>query len=175
MKRLILLVLTIGMCSLLMGADGGCDHNRDSDMKQTAQQETLNAEGAAQTGMPAMSNFRERKLLKQILEMRDQTTLRTYTYVWNEFNGKLVFFCDSVGYGIPYATQYTSPQKDIYYTSSSSVHMAMPQADPNGLFSPASAEGTWIVCKDPEGTDTRPVYVEPRIIVSPFPLKTAKN
>ena len=44
------------------------------------------------------------------------------------------------------------------------------QADPNGLFSPGSAEGTWIMCKDPKGPDVRPVYVEPRVIVSPFPL-----
>ena len=45
----------------------------------------------------------------------------------------------------------------------------MPQADPNGLFSPESAEGTWVLCSDPSGNgETRPVYVEPRIIVSPF-------
>ena len=26
------------------------------------------------------------------------------------------------------------------------------------------------MCKDPKGPDVRPVYVEPRVIVSPFPL-----
>jgi hypothetical protein len=50
--------------------------------------------------------------------------------------------------------------------------MALPQADPNGLFSPASAEGTWVLLKDPNGKETRPVYIEPRIIVSPFKLNT---
>jgi hypothetical protein len=48
----------------------------------------------------------------------------------------------------------------------------LPQADPNGLFSPASAEGTWILMKDPNGKEVKPVYIEPRIIVSPFKLKT---
>jgi hypothetical protein len=46
----------------------------------------------------------------------------------------------------------------------------LPQADPNGLFAPSSAEGTWVMCKDPGGSDVRPVYIEPRIVVSPFKL-----
>jgi hypothetical protein len=55
--------------------------------------------------MPAIKNFRERRLLKSILEMRDQEGLTTFTYTYNEMTGQLVFFCDSIGYGIPYATQ----------------------------------------------------------------------
>lgn len=46
----------------------------------------------------------------------------------------------------------------------------MAQADPNGLFMPDAAEGTWILLKDPNGTEVKPVYVEPRIVVSPFKL-----
>ena len=142
---------------------GACE--RSSDSIQREQQEVLLAEGTAQIGMPAIKNFRERKLLKDILEMRDQTGLVTYTYVWNEFNGKLVFLCDSIGYAIPYATQFTNPQKRVYGDA------VLPQADPNGLFSPSSAEGTWVLCKNPEGKDVRPTYIEPRIVVSQFKLK----
>jgi hypothetical protein len=95
--------------------------------------------------------------------------LVTYTYLWNEFNGKLVFLCNSVGYGIPYATQYTSPQKEAGYYEHGQY--ALPQADPNGLFSPAAAEGTWVMCADPANKNgTKPVYIEPRVVVSPFKL-----
>jgi hypothetical protein len=149
----------------------GCiEEKPSSDSIQRQQQERILAEGTAQTGMPSIKNFRERKLLKDIFELRDQSGLATYTYLWSEMQGKKVFFCDSIGYGIPYATQYTSPQKDIYYGTSSAQHLAMPQADPNGLFSPASAEGTWVMCKNPQGNDVKPVYIEPKIIVSPFKL-----
>jgi hypothetical protein len=48
--------------------------------------------------------------------------------------------------------------------------VAIPQADPNGLFSPASAEGTWVLCKVPGKDDVKPVYIEDRVTVSPFPL-----
>lgn len=145
-----------------------------SDDIQRDQQEKILREGTAQLGMPAIKNFRERRLLKDILELRDQTGLVTYTYLENlspeivrgrtALGGKLTFLGESVGYGIPYATQYTNPQKIDSYN----YHVPLPQADPNGLFSPSSAEGTWILLKDPGGKDARPVYVEPRVVVSPF-------
>ncbi len=140
-----------------------------SDTVQKQQQERLLKEGTAQTGMPAIKNFRERKLLKDIIEMRDQDGLVTYTYTVPEMTGKPVFLCDSIGYGIPTATQYTNPQK-IAAAAHQYGYAITPQADPNGLFSPSSAEGTWVMCKDPQGDKVRPVYVEPRVIVSPFEL-----
>ena len=136
-----------------------------SDEVQSQQQESILQEGTFQVGMPAIKNFRERKLMKSILEMRDQDGLVTYTYTVSEMTGRPVFLCNSIGYGLPAATQYTNPQK--YNTTGTTL----PQADPNGLFSPSSAEGTWVLCTDPSGSGkTRPVYVEPRIIVSPFKL-----
>ena len=136
-----------------------------SDEVQQEQQERILREGTAQTGMPAIKNFRERKLLKQIIEMRDQDGLVTYTYTVPETTGRPVFLCNSIGYGLPAATQYTNPEKVEYQGTT------LPQADPNGLFSPSSAEGTWVMCSEPNGSGkTRPVYVEPRVIVSPFKL-----
>ena len=135
-----------------------------SDDRQRRQSEVLLSEATSQTGMPSIKNFRERKLLKDILELRDQTGLLTFTYLWSDVQGRLVFLCESVGYGIPYATQYTNPQKW------EKTGIVLPQADPNGLFSPSSAEGTWVLCKNPHGSGVRPIYVEPRIIVSPFRL-----
>jgi hypothetical protein len=151
----------------------GCrDKMNGSDSKQAAQQEKILAEGTAQIGMPSIVNFRERKLLKDIFELRDQMGFSTYTYLVGDDDIKMVFLCDSIGYGIPYATQFTNPEK-IAVRDSEHGYVTMPQADPNGLFSPASAEGTWIMCKDPNGKDVHVVYIEPRIIVSPFLLITA--
>lgn len=159
MKRIIallmVLVLSVGLT--------GCS-NDTSDDKQRRDQERILQEGTAQTGMPAIKNFRERKMLKEIIELRDQEGLTTYTYLFSEQTGKLIFFGETIGYGIPYATQYTNPEKYVYQGTT------LPQADPNGLFSPASAEGTWILLKDPNGNSVKPVYVEPRIVVSPFKL-----
>lgn len=145
-----------------------CDTPASSDQVQSRQQERILMEGTSAVGMPAIKNFRERRLLKDIFELRDQTGLTTFTYIVN-MNGDLKFFCNSIGYGIPYATQYTNPQKIAYNAANVGV-LALPQADPNGLFSPASADGTWVMCKDPHGPDVKPVFVEPRVVVSPFRL-----
>lgn len=147
-----------------------CD-SKSSDQIQKEQQERMLQEGTSQVGMPAIKNFRERKLLKDILELRDQNGLVTYTYLFSEQTGKLIYLGETVGYGIPYATQFTNPEKVAYDTAHG--YAVLPQADPNGLFSPASAEGTWVLLRDPNGKDVRPVYIEPRIVVSPFKLAEA--
>jgi hypothetical protein len=157
-KKLFLLLIP---ALLSIGAQQECDAKSSDDI-QRENQEHLLKEGTAQTGMPAIKNFRERKLLKDILELRDQDGLATYTYLYSDFQGKLVFLCNSIGYGIPYATQYTNPAKWI------GNGVTLPQADPNALFFPSSAEGTWVMCSD--GQRVRPVYIEPRVVVSPFKL-----
>jgi hypothetical protein len=106
--------------------------------------------------------------MKDIIEMRDQDGLTTYTYQIAEQTGQLVFFCHSIGFPISAATQFTNPQK-LDYVSSYGVAV-LPQADPNGLFSPSSAEGTWVMCVDPSTGKPRPVYSEPKLTASPFPL-----
>jgi len=163
MKKLVILVALMIATSCLVC---GC-LEQSSDEIQSQQQEITLKEGTAAVGMPAIKNFRERRLLKDILELRDQDGLATYTYIVCELTGKLIYLGETIGYGIPYAAQYTNPQKlsGDYHDST-----ALPQADPNGLYSPQSAEGTWVMLKDPNSGKTSPIYVEPRIIVSPFKL-----
>lgn len=153
---------------IFAAAQNGCEQSSDS--KQQEQQEVILGELSAKTGMPSIKNARERKILKDIYELRDQEGLVTYTYIVAEMTGKLVYLGETVGYGIPASTQYTNPSKIEYNASKGAI--VLPQADPNGLFSPASAEGTWVLMKDPHGTKVVPLYIEPRIVVSPFKLST---
>ena len=159
----------------------GCDINQNSSDKiQQAQQETMLKEATAQTGMPAIVNFWERKQLKRIFELRDQSGYVTFTYLENmiptvipgrtSLGGKLTFFGQTIGYGIPYSTQYTSPQKATRFTDIGGEVCILPQADPNGLFSPSEAAGTWVLMQN--GKDLLPVFCEPGIVVMPFKLPT---
>ena len=168
--RVVLLVLACILTVACAPTPTAADVQRD-------RQELVVAEGIQEVGVPSIKNFREMKLAKDIYEMRDQTGLTTYTYLWNEFNGKLVFLCNSIGYPLPYATQFTAPEAMQTYnlaarSSGGDGTERLPQPEINGLFSPSSAEGTWVLCKDPNGPDTRPVYTEPRVIVSQHPLET---
>jgi len=148
-----------------------CDMPSTSDQKQHQAQEQISQHSNMVAGMPAVTNFFEKKLLKTIIEMRDDPKLNTYTYI-TDLNGHLHLRCNSIGYGIPYATQYTNPMRPAQaYETHETGNITLPQADPNGLFSPQSAEGTWVLCKNPKSDDVKPVYFEDRVTVSPFPLQ----
>ena len=130
-------------------------------------QAKLSLRGVEMVGMPAITNFAEKRMMKDIIELRDQNVATT-TYIM-DMNGKMHKVCDSVGFGLPYATQYTNPQMPQRTSDGGSVYV-LPQADPNGLYSPASADGTWVQCVNPKTKKATVVYIEPRVIVSPFPI-----
>lgn len=162
------------MSAMLM-SNSGCS-SADSDSKIQKNQEKVLSQINDQLGLPGIINYQEKKNLKMIYELRDQEKMICYAYLWNEFNGKLIFFGKCLGYGIPYATQYSSSMKltkgtydDGTKPSTGTADIAVPQAEPNGLFMPADAEGTWLMMLDDKG-EPHPVYCEPRVIVSPFPL-----
>ena len=124
----------------------------------------------AQIGMPAINDFSEKRTVKDLYELRDKP-FPTHAYIVNEINGCLLYLGPAIGYGLPYATQYTSPTRIVdRYVHGGYIRDNVPQAEPNGLFMPTSAEGTWIMLKAPGEEKVQPVYVEPRVLVSPFRL-----
>ena len=160
-------IAVIALASVALAACEPIKPSSDTVQKQA--QEILAQEGNMQVGMPAITNFTEKRLAKMLFELRDNPKITTVTYI-TTLDGKLVKLCDSVGYGLPYAVQYTNPQK-IATSAHSYGYAILPQADPNGLFMPSSADGTWVMCLDPVKKDVKAVYVEPRVVVSPFELR----
>jgi hypothetical protein len=137
-------------------------YGESSDQTQHDEQEQILSRATDQVGMPMLINFQERNTLKRIIEARDAAA-STISYLV-EANGQFHKICDSVGYGIPYSTQFTNPYQ--YWRSGATL----PQADPNGLFTSAQATGTWLNCKDPASNSLNFVYVQYNVVVSPFPL-----
>ncbi len=163
MKKFVLVFLT-AIAVGIFSADDSCDDN-STDKKVAEKQEQLAAQADSQVGMPGVTNFTEKKIVRKLYELRDQN-ISTYTYV-PDIQGRLWHLCDSIGYGLPYGVQFSNPLVHHYWNNNG---YELPQAEPNGLFMPPTAEGTWIICASPKG-ETQPVYVEPRVIVSPFRLK----
>jgi hypothetical protein len=54
------------------------------------------------------------------------------------------------------------------------LNFFLPQAEPNSLFMPSSAEASWIICSDSK-KNLAPVYVEDKVISSPFKLKAVDS
>ncbi len=140
-----------------------------SDATQARKQEQAAQEANAQTGFPGITKFTEKKMVKMLYERRD-SEVATFSYVM-DMNGRLFHVCDSIGYGLPYGVQFTNPDKVVneeagqYY-----YHGTLPQPEPNGLFMPPTADGTWVMCAGKNGS-IDPMYVEPHVIVSVHKLK----
>lgn len=150
-----------------------CNNQGPTSDERAAKQQEIALENASQRiGIAHVNNFTEKALANRIVEMRDQPNLATYTYMQG-MDGRLICLGRSIGFGLPYATQTSSPQKIVnnrYDNNSNSAYDGpMPQAEPNGLFMPDNAEGTWVVLIAPDGTPT-PTYIEPRVTVSTFAL-----
>ena len=157
-KMLVVFMCVISFCFL------GCvDEN--TDRVQQKQTEKLMSEAQRQAGMPNIINFQQKKLMKMVYELCDKEDLITYAYIKSDYQGKLFFIGKCIGFGIPFSAQYTNPERfDRFYRTT------LPQPDPNGLFMPTSSSATWLMMIDPKTNKPRPVYLEPEIVVSPFPL-----
>jgi len=170
MKKLLILIIT-GIAILLMG-NQGCDKKNDAERIQQRRTKQLLSEINRQIGMPNIKNFQQKKIMKMIYEECDREKLICYAYIVAKYSGKLIFLGKCVGYGVPFSAQYTNPMQyfDDPNGSLDAGSVVIPQADPNGLYMPTSSSATWLLLIDSKTKKPRPVYIEPEIIVSPFPL-----
>jgi len=159
-KALLLAAVCLGLSA--------CEPEQNAERDQALRTNEALSEMNRQIGLPNIRNFQEKKLLKMVLEERDRENLVCYAYIIPDQTGKPVYIGRCIGYGIPYSTQYTNPQKVLHEMSSSPS--TVPQADPNGLYAPGASEATWLFLIDPATNKPRPVYCEARTLVSPFPI-----
>lgn len=161
-----------------------CSYHTNSDSELNRQAESQIDRINSETGAPNLINGQEKKLVKRLYEERDRADLICYAYLFNEYTGEVgQFLGKCIGYGIPASAQYSNPMKFTGVTCTTitnevgrDIHgeyVLMPQAEPNGLFMPEGLSATWLMIIDPADNKDKPVYIEPLIIVSPFPLPHA--
>ena len=144
MKKLLAVLFFLAM----MGCTQA-DEVRRIETKQVANQQKLYVESQPP---PYFERSLERFLMTELYRRRNEA-VATWSYVQSPFTGKILWTCPSVGYPIPGGTQLTNPEQTIGGGGS------IPQAEPNGLFSPSSSQGTYVMCVNSDGT-VSPAYVE---------------
>ncbi len=160
LKKISIMLFSLLLVSMALS---GCGHNNS---KLSREQMKLHKQGTLQVGMPAITNFQQQRFLKDIYQMSDKP-MPTFAYI-KDLYGHLHLLCNSIGYGIPYATQYDNPDRLV--TGNDGHSHVIPQPDPDDLYHPSSAAGTWVMCINPVTKKPTPVYVEPNVVVSPFKL-----
>lgn len=111
----------------------------------------------------------ESHLMTKLYQARN-SAVSTWSYVWDPFRGKISWECPSIGFPIPGGTQLTNPEQWVRGGTSGTSIVVLPQAEPNGLFSPQTAMGTYVMCVNPDGT-VSPAYVEDNVRTFPQPMQ----
>ena len=157
------------LAPLVLANEGGCQQtNRNSAARREQTQQNAQQDHMLRTQpVPAFQWSLERHLAIEIYKAR-QRHVPTTSLVQSDFTGKVMWQCDSIGFPLPYATQLTNPQQgtDVRNNYVSLGVTTIGQAEPNGLYSPASADGTWVPCVDDKG-NIAPVYEERKVSVFP--------
>jgi hypothetical protein len=152
-----------------------CAQGDEAAQRQTRATLKSTNEADRKVGMPALSNYYEKQLAKDVYERRDKA-ISTYAYLQG-MDGSLKCLGRAVGYGIPYGTQFTAPQALRYLRpvdadggmGAATVELVA-QPEPNGLYMPDGAAATWIQIVDPATGKLDVMYVEPNLVVSPHRL-----
>ena len=149
----------------------GCKYFGPPQYEKEQQRQTsmMMNEAMRQIGLPNIHNFWQRKLLKMIYEIADDSNVITFSYTFNRFTGKFRYLGRSIGFGIPFSAQYTNPVQ-IVMDPYGSGGATIPQPDPNGLYMPTSSSATWIILVNEETGGFNLVYMEPVLTVSQEPL-----
>lgn len=155
-------LLCFPLCLMLSGC-----YEENAEQKQSNQTKQLLSIADQQIGMPAINKFSEKKMAKDMLELRDKS-VPTFTYISNDIKGCLMYLGNSIGYGIPYSTQFTNPMKLVSELNSQSS--TIPQAEPNGLYMPENASATWVMLYDEKSKTIHPTYIEQNVLVTPARL-----
>ena len=156
--------LLVPMAVLLGGADGdGCTAPpRSAASIEQSSQDLQMQQFLRNQPVPSYDWSLERHMLIQLYAARQKAT-NTFSVVQSEFTGKILWSCPSMGFPLPYATQLTNSLQLIQKNDSGHWYDGVVgQQEPNGLFSPPAADGTWVPCVDEKGRIT-PVYEERKV------------
>lgn len=172
-RRILISILLLGILFALTFLSGCEPSPKSTDQIQKEQTDKIMKELDNQVGMPDIVNFYEKKLMKQIYELRDRSDLVTYVYTVNQMTGKYVYQGKGIGFGLPYSTQFSNPMKAVDLEKELDRHISgykafstMPQAEPNGLFTASGMSATWIIMINEETGELEIEYWEPSIVVT---------
>lgn len=163
------LILTIPFALSACGVDTNPAAERQAEATRQAM------DGAdRQVGMPRITNYAQRKLLKNAYEDMDQTTL-TYAYT-QALDGKFVCIGQALGYGVSLGTSYTAPTYPQYIYLSNSGGASggniydQAQPEPNGLYMPSSGDATIVDLIDIKTGQAHTAVIESHVTTVPFEL-----
>lgn len=159
----------LGFCALALVC-GGCEQYNSSDNRELVDIERQQEIYTKNQPPPFFEWSFERHLMTKLYEARNNA-VTTYSYLQSPYTGKIMSECTSLGYPIPATTQLTNPQKlSLIELRNGYAQAILPQAEPNGMYTPSSTSATWVMCLGPDGR-VEPAYWEGNVSTYPRPME----
>jgi hypothetical protein len=170
LKKTILFVPALVLFLFLVTA-GGCDST--PVQTQSEQQQVNDQQGVYNTNQPLRKYdySPEKDELQQIYDSR-MKVVNTWTVFYPR--NAPVTMCPSRGFPIPYTTQLTNPMQIQSGSGSGSSYamQAIPQAEPNGLYT-GQTSATWVLCI--RNGKITPQYAEEQVHAYTYPVTVDAN
>jgi len=159
MSKLLIALLVIGVGLGIGGAAsaGWFSSGSESDKTEKERVEQQQQIYVNSQPIPAFDWSLERHIFIELYKARNNA-VQTYSYVRN-WQGQIIFSCESIGFPMPANTQLTNPDKLARDRIES---VTIPQPEPNGLFTSPSNVGTYVFCINDDGS-VSPSYFEAEI------------
>ncbi len=163
--------IALPIVALACMGNSGCDESPD----QTATKKEANIVAQQQqiyvnTQPPPVFDWSlERHLMTELYKARNNA-VATYSYVRNQYTGKILSSCPSIGFPISAGSQLTNPSVAEWHYGQGSASAVLPQPEPNGLFSPSTSRGTYVMCLNKDGK-VEPRYYEEDVEAFVTPMR----
>lgn len=159
---LLTLVIGLSLAALTTASAGFFSDSSGKESNRVEEQQSVYIDSQP---VPFFDWSLERHIFTELYKARNEA-VTTYSYVRN-WQGEIIFSCESMGYPLPANMQLTNPEEFKYKTT-------IPQPEPNGLYSSPSSVGTYIFCTNDDGT-VSPSYFEENVETHLSPLDESKR
>jgi len=163
---------TLGALAIaaLVFAVAGCGTTNDQLQHDQETVQKQQDQYAQVEPIPFFDWSQDRAVFIQIYQAKNDAR-NTWSVVTSAGTGEVLFMCPSIGYPIPADTQLTNPMQITRVKAGSdwSTWNAVPQAEPNGLYSSTNTDATYVLCVMSNG-DKTPLYTEQKVTAFAFPV-----
>lgn len=142
-RRLALIV------AALVVAVTACATEGRAQSAERSQQEQSSIAMVNNQPLPVVTWSQLRQNLIEI-EQSQATATQTTSFFFNQGIADPIWSCPSIGYAIPNTASLSNPTQVIWTGSNGGVATGG-QMDPNGVYTPTSSTGTYVVCVDNAG------------------------
>ena len=142
--------ILFAVLSILLLASGCEDSQSATDKRDRAVTDSNSEAMSINQPVPAVERSQLRQSLIDIQEMQTTATATfSFFFLPGRSTGAPLFGCSSIGDPIPATYQLTNPLKGVRISDSGGA-VAIPQAEPTGIFS-GPTEATNTICVDEKG------------------------